>query len=62
MQWFNKAIGLDSLFIFKIGQEMINKTRKIRAKLTPAQKLEYAKLRVEEDYSNQKIIELSGTG
>lgn len=41
---------------------MTSKTRKTRVKLTPAQKLEYAKLMVEEDYSSQKIIELSGAG
>ena len=41
---------------------MTSKTRKTRVKLTPAQKLAYAKLMVEEDYSSQKIIELSGAG
>jgi transposase len=41
---------------------MTNTTRKTRAKLTPDQKLEYAKLLVEENYTNQQIIELSGAG
>lgn len=39
---------------------MTSSTRKIRIKFTPAQKLEYAKLMVEESYSNNQIIELSG--
>lgn len=39
---------------------MTNATRKARIKLTPAQKLEYAKLMVKENYSNNQIIELSG--
>ena len=39
---------------------MTNSIRKDRVKLTPAQKLEYAKLMVEEHYSNNQIIELSG--
>ena len=39
---------------------MTSSTRKIRIKFTPAQKLEYAKLMVEENYSNNQIIELSG--
>lgn len=36
--------------------------RKERANLTPMQKLEYAKLMVEEGYTNKQIIELSGAG
>jgi len=39
---------------------MTNLVRKNRIKLTSAQKLEYAKLMVEENYSNNQIIELSG--
>ena len=39
---------------------MTSSTRKIRIKFTSAQKLEYAKLMVEENYSNNQIIELSG--
>ena len=39
---------------------MTNTTRKDRIKVSPAQKLEYAKLMVEDNYSNQQIIELSG--
>lgn len=39
---------------------MTNLVRKTRIKLTSAQKLEYAKLMVEENYSNNQIIELSG--
>lgn len=41
---------------------MTSTTRKIRKNFTPAQKLEYAKLMVVEDYSNQQVIELSGAG
>ena len=39
--------------------KMTNVTRKARIKFTPSQKLEYAKLMVEENYSNNQIIELS---
>lgn len=39
---------------------MTNSTRKDRTNLTPAQRLEYAKLMVEENYSNKQIMELSG--
>lgn len=39
---------------------MTDLVRKTRIKFTPAQKLEYAKLMVEENYSNNQIIELSG--
>jgi transposase len=39
---------------------MTRSDRKIRIKFTSAQKLEYAKLMVEESYSNNQIIELSG--
>lgn len=34
--------------------------RNARTIITPKQKLEYAKLMVEEDYSNKQIMELSG--
>jgi len=36
--------------------------RKARIKITPDQKLEYAKLMVDEHYTNQQIIDLSGAG
>ena len=39
---------------------MTNTTRKDRVKVSPAQKLEYAKLMIEDNYSNQQIMELSG--
>ncbi|MCG6202274.1 transposase [Psychromonas antarctica] len=39
---------------------MTSSIRKNRIKFTSAQKLEYAKLMVEENYSNNQIIELSG--
>ena len=39
---------------------MTNLIKKTRIKITPAQKLEYAKLMVDEDYSVKQIIELSG--
>ena len=41
---------------------MTENTRKPRANITPAQKLEYAKLMVDESYSNKQIMELSGAG
>jgi transposase len=41
---------------------MTSKRRKPRSTFTPAQKLEYAKLMVEEQYSNQQVVELSGAG
>ena len=41
---------------------MTSKPRKPRSTFTPAQKLEYARLMVEEQYSNQQVIELSGAG
>lgn len=41
---------------------MTSKIRKSRQTFTPAQKLEYAKLLVEERYSNQQVIEISGAG
>jgi transposase len=41
---------------------MTSKPRKPRSTFTPAQKLEYAKLMVEEQYSNQQVIALSGAG
>lgn len=39
---------------------MTNLVRKTRIKPNSAQKLEYAKLMVEENYSNNQIMELSG--
>ena len=37
-------------------------TRKARITFTVEQKLDYAKLMVEENYSNKQIIEISGAG
>ena len=39
---------------------MTNTTRKDRIKVSSAQKLEYTKLMIDDNYSNQQIIELSG--
>ena len=39
---------------------MTDSIRKNRIKFTSAQKLEYAKLMIDEKYSNNQIIELSG--
>jgi transposase len=39
---------------------MTDSDKKERLKVTPAQKLEYAKLMVDENYTNAQIIELSG--
>ncbi len=41
---------------------MTDKPRKTRINVSPAQKLEYAKLMVEENYSNKEIMEMSGAG
>ena len=41
---------------------MTNKIRKTRGTFTPAQKLEYAKLMVKENYTNQQVMDLSGAG
>jgi transposase len=41
---------------------MNSKTRKARQDFTPAQRLEYAKLMVEENYTNQQVMDLSGAG
>ncbi len=41
---------------------MTSKTRKTRQSFTPGQKLEYAKLMVEENYTNQQVMDLSGAG
>ena len=38
------------------------KTRKIRLNYTPKQKHEYARLMLEEHYTNQQIMEISGAG
>jgi transposase len=46
----------------KIGQEMTTKTRKSRENFTPDKRLEYAKLMVEEGYSNQQVMDISGAG
>ena len=35
-------------------------TRKIKVNISPSQKLEYAKLMVEEGYTNKKIQDISG--
>ncbi len=35
-------------------------TKKVRITFTPEQKLEYARLMVEENYTNQQIMEISG--
>ncbi len=37
-------------------------TKKVRIKVSPEQKLEYAKMMVENGYSIQQIIEISGAG
>lgn len=39
---------------------MTDKIRKTRNDFTPDQRLEYAKLMVEEQYSNQQVMDLSG--
>jgi transposase len=36
------------------------KHSEVRAVVTPAQELEYAKLMVDEGYNNQKVVEISG--
>ena len=41
---------------------MNSKIRKARQDFTPAQRLEYAKLMVEENYTNQQVMDLSGAG
>ena len=41
---------------------MTDKIRKIRKEFTPDQRLEYAKLMVEEKYTNQQVMDLSGAG
>jgi transposase len=41
---------------------MTTKTRKTRISFSPAQKNEYAKLMVEENYTNKQIMDLSGAG
>lgn len=40
----------------------MSKTRKQRLSFTKEQKLDYAKLMVNEGYTNQQIIEISGAG
>jgi len=39
-----------------------SKTRKQKVSLTPEQKLEYAKLMVNEGYTNKQIMKISGAG
>lgn len=39
---------------------MTNKTRKQRKAFTPKQKHEYARLMVEENYTNKQVMEISG--
>ncbi len=46
----------------KIGLKMTTKIRKERISFTPAQKLEYAKLMVDESYTSKAVMELSGAG
>jgi hypothetical protein len=41
---------------------MTSRVRKAWQSFTPAQKLEYAKLMVEEKYTNQQVMYLSGAG
>ena len=41
---------------------MTDKIRKTRKDFTPDQRLEYAKLMVEEKYTNQQVMDLSGAG
>jgi transposase len=41
---------------------MTNKIRKPRENFTPDQRLEDAKLMVEERYSNQQVMDISGAG
>jgi len=41
---------------------MTSKVRKVRQTFTPAQKLEYTKLMIEENYTNQQVMDLSGAG
>ena len=40
----------------------MTKTRKARVSFSPEQKLDYAKLMVEEGYSTQQIMDISGAG
>jgi transposase len=41
---------------------MTDSTRKVRKAVTPDQRLEYAKLMVEDQYTNQQVMDLSGAG
>jgi transposase len=41
---------------------MTDSARKVRKAVTPDQRLEYAKLMVEEQYTNQQVMDLSGAG
>jgi transposase len=40
----------------------MSKQRKPRINVTPEQKLDYAKLMINEGYSNKQVIEISGAG
>jgi|TARA_B110000211_G_C14040115_1_gene536400 transposase len=41
---------------------MASKVREVRQTFTPEQKLEYAKLMSEENYTNQLVMDFSGAG
>jgi hypothetical protein len=41
VKFFNKSVGLDSLFTIKIGQAMTDKIRKTSEEFTPDQRFEY---------------------
>jgi transposase len=41
---------------------MTDKIRKTRKEFTPDQRLEFAKLMVEDKYTNQQVMDLSGAG
>jgi len=62
LSWFNKPVGLDNLFIIRIGQEMTRKIRTARQIYIPAQKPGYPKLMVEESNTIQQVMELSSAG
>jgi hypothetical protein len=46
----------------KVEQAMADKIRKTHKEFTPDQRLEYAKLTVENKYTNQQMMNLSGAG
>ena len=41
---------------------MTDSTRKVRKTVTPSQRLGYAKLMLEKQYSNHQVMDLSGAG